>query len=510
MPTMAVDSLRRRPATVDSGRPGGPCAVCLGTVSQPIRLACGHAFCNKCLARCASHDIARCPTCRREHLLDPVVLLQRLAAYRRDYGSWRQGRSKGSVGEVGAIRAPAAQGPEAEVVDACNSFVNCLTAPAPNTRLFWKLSGAAFEPPAAQKPRDDEAAAAAQARAEEAAVVLAYPSKFAPGEDEAAAALALFREARPSVRWLATMLMVSPETLVVSALATHAFLAAAAHHFFTPPEQREPAIWAFLLFGAFVAAVAGPAGKARVDARVGKVLLGGAIKRAIALECIGVVALAYGAVRRVWLWPCALFGVAICTQGGQLFRVQRKTTGARPHPHVAHHLALLALTAYAHHIGSFIRVPNVETAMFVAAWRFVSITTHCLEFLDERFGLSDEFFKIYGWTRYVLCVLCFQPAAILAVFAGVGAFDGYAGPLDGAVPWLAAVGRGLAANSTGHAAYAVFRGCRMWDTVYVRLLGRPGRTNPRNTAGRQYPYLELEVVLLFAFSATVLLAPRLC
>ena len=86
------------------------CAVCLRDVSvDPVVLNCGHRFCGSCIGTCSQHDMARCPTCRRPHELDPEVLKERSAEYRRSYRSWRLGKTSGAKGEVGAIANPQVQ-----------------------------------------------------------------------------------------------------------------------------------------------------------------------------------------------------------------------------------------------------------------------------------------------------------------------------------------------------------------------------------------------------------------
>ena len=81
----------------------GDCVVCLTTVDQPVVLRCGHAFCKSCLRRCASHDIATCPTCRAPHELDPDALQKRLVGFRSSYGNWRKGGARGARNEITAI-----------------------------------------------------------------------------------------------------------------------------------------------------------------------------------------------------------------------------------------------------------------------------------------------------------------------------------------------------------------------------------------------------------------------
>ena len=65
-----------------------------------------------CMKKCAANDLASCPTCRHPHELDPVVLQDRLDAFRGNYQNWRKGGTSGAKGEVDDISAAApARGP---------------------------------------------------------------------------------------------------------------------------------------------------------------------------------------------------------------------------------------------------------------------------------------------------------------------------------------------------------------------------------------------------------------
>jgi hypothetical protein len=79
------------------------CAICLAAPDGPVELSCGHGFCGRCLLTAASTAHAKCPVCRVEHLLDPLLLRQRLQAFRAAYGGWRRGEGKGAKGEVGHV-----------------------------------------------------------------------------------------------------------------------------------------------------------------------------------------------------------------------------------------------------------------------------------------------------------------------------------------------------------------------------------------------------------------------
>jgi solute carrier family 50 protein (sugar transporter) len=106
------------------------CAICLAPISgsapsftdrgaeakdeaaMAVELRCGHRFCAPCMKKCAANDLASCPTCRHPHELDPVVLQDRLDAYRGNYQNWRKGGTSGAKGEVDDISAAApARGP---------------------------------------------------------------------------------------------------------------------------------------------------------------------------------------------------------------------------------------------------------------------------------------------------------------------------------------------------------------------------------------------------------------
>ena len=49
------------------------CAICIGALSRPVELSCGHSFCWVCLAAAANHANYACPLCRVVHILDPQV-----------------------------------------------------------------------------------------------------------------------------------------------------------------------------------------------------------------------------------------------------------------------------------------------------------------------------------------------------------------------------------------------------------------------------------------------------
>lgn len=113
------------------------CAICLGGLSRPVELACGHCFCASralcriplsriCSAmsrRCdtdlydrvvcvcvgyvclvsASSNNHRCPLCRQQHILDPSALKSRRDSFREGYRAWRKGGANGARGEVGGV-----------------------------------------------------------------------------------------------------------------------------------------------------------------------------------------------------------------------------------------------------------------------------------------------------------------------------------------------------------------------------------------------------------------------
>jgi hypothetical protein len=80
------------------------CAICLGTLSRPVELGCGHSFCWVCLAN--SPKTHTCPLCRKVHILDPAMLRERRDSFRKGYRAWRQGRAHGARGEVTNIARP--------------------------------------------------------------------------------------------------------------------------------------------------------------------------------------------------------------------------------------------------------------------------------------------------------------------------------------------------------------------------------------------------------------------
>ena len=75
------------------------------SASTAVELRCGHRFCTPCMKKCAANDLASCPTCRHPHELDPIVLQDRLDAFRGNYQNWRKGGTSGAKGEVDDISA---------------------------------------------------------------------------------------------------------------------------------------------------------------------------------------------------------------------------------------------------------------------------------------------------------------------------------------------------------------------------------------------------------------------
>jgi len=91
------------------------CAVCLQLMSSAsIALRCGHRFCGKCLEKCSTAELDRCPICRHPHELDPNVLKERFAGFRKGYRSWRKGGAKGAKGELDDVSAATQRSPAAQ------------------------------------------------------------------------------------------------------------------------------------------------------------------------------------------------------------------------------------------------------------------------------------------------------------------------------------------------------------------------------------------------------------
>lgn len=79
------------------------CGICLSVPDAPVELGCSHAFCGRCLMTAHDKHHNRCPVCRHEHVLDPIALRDKMAAYRVAYGDWRKGGVKGAHGELDTI-----------------------------------------------------------------------------------------------------------------------------------------------------------------------------------------------------------------------------------------------------------------------------------------------------------------------------------------------------------------------------------------------------------------------
>mmetsp|Transcript_32828 Transcript_32828/g.60064 ORF Transcript_32828/g.60064 Transcript_32828/m.60064 type:complete len:302 (-) Transcript_32828:76-981(-) len=85
------------------------CPICLEGPARGailITLACGHALCSNCSAKCAVAGLNHCPVCRFPHILDPECLAKRREQWRSQYGQWRLGAASGAHGEASDIHEP--------------------------------------------------------------------------------------------------------------------------------------------------------------------------------------------------------------------------------------------------------------------------------------------------------------------------------------------------------------------------------------------------------------------
>ncbi|KAJ1454019.1 hypothetical protein M885DRAFT_566768 [Pelagophyceae sp. CCMP2097] len=171
------------------------------------------------------------------------------------------------------------------------------------------------------------------------------------------------------------------------------------------------------------------------------------------------------------------------------------------------HLRMLANSAVAHHLGSFLALPDPQTALFVATWRFCSITGHALPFLDRR-GWQVKSIENVARFRLYTCTCVAQPLALLAAFAYWRSKRACASEGVCAASTLSALGTGLACNAAGHAAYFMHRGL-----ILVKML----RERPKDmrdykpqylACTRLDPWLQLEATQLFALTASLLWLAR--
>mmetsp|Transcript_22069 Transcript_22069/g.30090 ORF Transcript_22069/g.30090 Transcript_22069/m.30090 type:complete len:540 (-) Transcript_22069:173-1792(-) len=533
------------------------CAVCLkeSSLADRVTLRCSHAFCNGCLKRCADFDHDRCPICRRPHLLDPDVMKARFAQWRMGYSDWRRGAPQGARGEVAAAVTAVAAPTAAAKRCGSGALANEAFPPAipsrgpvvggkedgpqdghaPNRAHKWVEHHYKGVGQCALARGDYQAAMSAWTAClpcEPASVTTA--SVAVPGtlEEEAKG---LPKKVGAGV-WAGQVVTEAPETLLAVAGWAVALASAAAREEFLGRGSDGAAAggvavahWRVLAAAWLVALLSAlPGNKASVDRVVPKTMLIPACNLMFASEGVGMVALAVGcAAGGPGGVAMACLGALITTQAGQLFRLQRKTTGARALDTA--HLLCLTTSACAHHLASFACLPNPTTAAFVLAWRFVSISGHAIGYLRETVGAPAWVLGAMGWGRYALCVLGFQPLALAAVLAACWGAPGTeagtaaaAAVASGAPSWgpalfaalapllrlvdLDELGRGLAANAAGHVTYLLFRLMRLEDQRRDRVANGLAKTGL--TYGRQAGLLEGEMAMLAALATALLLAPH--
>lgn len=382
----------------------------------------------------------------------------------------------------------------------------------------------------------DYAAAAAAAKGDVSLEEKAAPTTTlneAPKKKETpeVAEAAVFTLARlpvsPFNEWLAGAVYASPESIISSCLFLHALCAATFRCLEGGAVSKEeaPAIiitaptssssfdfaaarpqWCGVTLSAIIATTAlcvffsrdGP--RAAVDKWVPGRVLRTVISHTYGLEFLAVLPLSYApyAPSKTTAACLAALGVCALTQAFQFVRIQRKTTGTRPVD--KHHVKATVIAGLCHHLGTFVYIPNVQTALFVAAWRVFSLSTHSLDLVDSYFKPGPRFFEWYGVVRYFSCVGFFQSACLACLVA-------HAAGLETAFPRAAAVGAGLLANRSGHASYMLFRSLRLSDTRHKRNSGAMAPTNLLNTYGRQKPLIEIESAVLGILAFTILVIP---
>ena len=78
------------------------CPVCYQTMTDNIKLFCGHILCNYCAIKQNDCAIKQndCVICQRLCILNQTSLDQRIHNWRKNYNEWRKGKTKGSHGEI--------------------------------------------------------------------------------------------------------------------------------------------------------------------------------------------------------------------------------------------------------------------------------------------------------------------------------------------------------------------------------------------------------------------------
>ena len=152
-----------------------------------------------------------------------------------------------------------------------------------------------------------------------------------------------------------------------------------------------------------------------------------------------------------------------------------------------------------------------------------------MAFLKDRFGAPKAVMDVMGWGRFALCCFGFQPLVVLAVVSTqwlpaahplrashilLGAswlptlvFGNDAAAVSSMRLSIEELGKGLSANSAGHATYLLFRLARLEDQRRNRVANGLGNVSLKY--GRQAGLLEAEMALLAAAAAALLLTPPL-
>jgi hypothetical protein len=240
----------------------------------------------------------------------------------------------------------------------------------------------------------------------------------------------------------------------------------------------------------------------------------------LAFHNVGLLFMTWGRLGGQGSWVLLTIGVLISSENFQIFRKyenneESKAGAERAFFRDPFHMYLLVLKNIAHHLGSFVSLPNLSTTVFVFTWRFVSITPHMLQYLNKSWRTPRAILDLVGWGRFYLCVGLFQPLAILAVAARfgfcacLGAFWGCADLGAAADAWLVPIGEGLCANASGHASYLVFRVAMLEKQRKLRNAGGLPERSPGAVPlyGRERGQLEAEEGLLVLGAVILLLAP---
>lgn len=331
------------------------------------------------------------------------------------------------------------------------------------------------------------------------------------------------------VEWICRVFKHEETTLPTCLLFTHAIMATGVRVMlgYRLKDESGAVLWLWAAVGFAAAAcftAAQPACKQIVDEMFSKSAIKKTNDRMYASAAVGIVSLTLGTMCRHPVYAGVLIAAGILINC-ELFQMYRRylfnmaAGGKMKVPALdAPHANLLVFKNLAHHLATFVAVPNADTACFVGAWRFCSILPHSLAYLQAEWHVPKSAVSFIGWGRFYICVGFFQPVAILAIASrfGLGAAAllgwtpfGYGQTLGAWLDarWLVPLGDGLCANATGHASYFVFRILTLEKMRRQRAAGTLTGWALNPVFGRGPGHLEKELGLLCLLTCVILTAP---